>query len=101
MPTSDQLCASAGWCYDHLVQPAPKLRSHMPFSVQAYIDDHLLTATFETAKQAFAEAIDWKIAKQLNDIMINDGANSFTIAEFASRMAQGHVAETVEARSQK
>jgi hypothetical protein len=67
----------------------------MPFLVLAYIDDHALTATFETAKQAFAEAVEWQLVKRLNDVSINDGTNNFTIAEFSSRMALGQIAETV------
>ncbi len=35
----------------------------MPFSVKATIDGHTITAPAETAKDAFAKAIDWRIAK--------------------------------------
>jgi hypothetical protein len=35
----------------------------MPFSVKATIDRHTITAPAETAKDAFAKAIDWRIAK--------------------------------------
>ena len=34
----------------------------MPFSVNAYADDHRLTVTTETAKEAFAKAVDWHVA---------------------------------------
>lgn len=73
----------------------------MPFLVHAYIDDHALTATFETAKQAFAKAVEWQLVKQLNDVSINDGTDRFTIAEFSSRMALEQIAETVRSGTKK
>lgn len=34
----------------------------MPFLVQGRLDDITLTATTETPKEAFAKAIEWKVA---------------------------------------
>jgi hypothetical protein len=50
----------------------------MPFFVEACIDDHYLSVTAASAKQAFAEAVDWHIAKRLVGVTITDGegANS-------------------------
>ena len=69
----------------------------MPFLVQATIDDHTLAVTTETAKEAFAKAVEWHVVERLNDISISDGIKSFTIAEFASAMALAEIANTVEA----
>ena len=66
----------------------------MPFSVNAYIEDHTLTVTTETAKEAFAKAVEWHVAEQFTDITISDGIKSFTIAEFASAMAFAEIAYT-------
>jgi hypothetical protein len=59
----------------------------MPFSVKAYIDDHHLTATAETAKEAFAKAVEWHVANKLTDVSISDGLTDYSIAEFASALA--------------
>ena len=45
----------------------------MPFSVQAYFDDHRLSVTTETAKDAFARAVEWHIAEQSSNVTISDG----------------------------
>ncbi|MBX9646697.1 MAG: hypothetical protein K2X57_06550 [Xanthobacteraceae bacterium] len=59
----------------------------MSFFVKAYADDHALTATAETAKQAFAKAIEWQVADGLSDVSINDGVKNYSIAEFAKFIA--------------
>jgi phosphopantetheinyl transferase (holo-ACP synthase) len=69
----------------------------MPFLVQANIDDHTLAVTFETAKEAFAKAVEWQVGEQLNNVSINDGTKSYTVAEFSSVMALKQIADTVEA----
>ena len=69
----------------------------MPFSVQAYIDDHSLSVTTETAKDAFAKAVEWHIAKRLSNVTISDGNKRYTVSEFASVMALQQIADTVEA----
>ena len=59
----------------------------MPFSVKAYFFDHPLTVmTKETAKEAFAKAIEWHVVDRLTNISISDGRRSYSIAEFASVM---------------
>ena len=40
--------------------------------------------TKETAKEAFATAIEWHVVKKFNNVSINDGGKSYSIAEFAS-----------------
>ena len=69
----------------------------MPFSVQAYIDDHRLSVTTETAKDAFAKAVEWHVAEGLSNVTISDGNKSYTVSEFSSVMALQQIADTVEA----
>ena len=69
----------------------------MPFSVQAYIDDHRLSVTTETAKDAFAKAVEWHVAERLSNVTISDGNKSYTVSEFSSVMALQQIADTVEA----
>ena len=54
-----------------------------PFLVQAYIGDHALTNSAETAKDAFAIAVEWHVVGRLVDNSISDGARNYSIAEFA------------------
>jgi hypothetical protein len=67
----------------------------MPYFVEAYADDCRVTATAWTAKEAFAEAIDWRIVKRLSAVSIRDGSRSYSIAEFASAMAQQEITDTI------
>jgi hypothetical protein len=67
----------------------------MPFFVEAYADDHKLTAATDTAKKAFAEAIDWHVVKRFTGVTISDGVRCYTIAEFSSVMALMEIAETI------
>ena len=59
----------------------------MPFIVEGYIDDFRLEATARTAKKAFAEAIEWHVAKQFSAVSIKDGSRSYC------RVLGGHGAE--------
>jgi hypothetical protein len=61
----------------------------MQFSVSAYVDDHLTSVTTETAKEAFAKAVEWHVTRKLTDVSISDGIRSYTIAEFSSILAEG------------
>lgn len=61
----------------------------MPFTVKAYVDDHLLTSTAETAKEAFAIAVDWQVAEKMTDISISDGSQTYSIAELVLIMKKG------------
>ena len=71
------------------------MRLILPFLVQGNIDDHALAVTTETAKEAFAKAVEWQAA-QFADVSICNGSKSFTVTEFASFMALKAVADTVE-----
>ena len=68
----------------------------MPFMVKAFYDDHPLTLTSETAKEAFAKAIEWHLIERFTDVSISDGIKNYTIAEFASAMAIKEIASTVD-----
>jgi hypothetical protein len=56
----------------------------MPFSVNAYVDDHTLSVSAETAKEAFAKAVEWHVVNKFPDVSISDGIKSYSIAEFSS-----------------
>jgi hypothetical protein len=59
------------------------------------IDGHIVSVPADTAKEAFAKAIDWQVAKQINDVAISDGSGSYSIAEFSAKMAFSEIAATV------
>ncbi len=66
------------------------------FSVHAYVDGHELSGTAETAKDAFAKAIEWRIVGRLADVSISDGTRSYSIVEFSSVMALAEIANTIK-----
>ena len=66
----------------------------MPYVVKSTVDGHIVSVHVDTAKQAFAKAVDWQVAKQMNDVTINDGSNDYSIAEFAEAIAQSEIAAT-------
>ena len=66
------------------------------FSVHAYVDGNDLNATAETAKDAFATAIEWRIVGRLADVSISDGTRSYSIFEFSSVMALAEIANTIK-----
>ena len=72
----------------------------MPFSVKAYHADHPLTVTKESAKEAFAKAVEWHVVEMFNDVSIYDGVKTYSIEEFASVMALQEIANTVEATAE-
>jgi hypothetical protein len=67
----------------------------VPFIVKAYVDGRALTTTAETAKDAFAKAIEWHVVGKLTNVSICDGTRSCSIAEFASVMALVEIAGTI------
>ena len=68
----------------------------MPFSLSAYADDRLVSVTTETAKEAFAKAVEWHVVHKLTDVSISDGINSYSIHGFALATAMQEIANTVE-----
>ena len=69
----------------------------MPFSLSGYADDSLVSATTETAKEAFAKAIEWHVVHKLTEVSISDGIKSYSIDGFASAIAMQEIANTIEA----
>ncbi|MGE9007166.1 hypothetical protein ACO2JO_01185 [Leptospira interrogans] len=59
----------------------------MPFTVFADVDDHLVSATAETAKEAFAKAVEWQVVSKLTDVSISDGIGSYSIDGFSLILA--------------
>ncbi len=68
----------------------------MPFEIMGSIDDCILTAHAETAKEAFAKAVEWQVANGVRGVSITDGGRRFTVAEFSWKMASAEIAETVK-----
>ena len=66
----------------------------MSFTVQATIDGHTIVAPAETAKEAFAKAIEWQAAQHLADVAISDGSKNYSIAEFSAKMALAEITVT-------
>jgi hypothetical protein len=52
--------------------------------------------TAETAKDAFAKAIEWRVVGRLADVSISDGTRSYSIVEFSSVMALAEIADTIK-----
>ena len=69
--------------------------AHMAFVVRAHIDDHALSATTETAKEAFSKAVEWQVVHKLTCVTISDGVRSFSITDFVSAMEFLEIANTV------
>jgi len=59
-----------------------KVAVPLEFSVQAYVDGHVLSTTAKTAKDAFS--IEWRVVGRLADVSISDGTRSYSIIEFSS-----------------
>ena len=73
----------------------------MPFVVKAHIEDLTLTVNAKTAKEAFAKAVEWHVAKGFAGVSISDGHKRFTIAEFSWTMASQEIANTVSAAAER
>ena len=58
----------------------------MPYSLSANAGDYPLSMNAATAKEAFAKAVEWQVVGGLTDILISDGVNCYTIAEFAAAL---------------
>ena len=68
----------------------------MTFSVSAHVDHCPVSVTTETAKEAFAKAVEWHVVHKLTDVSISDGNKSYSIDGFALAMALQEIANTVE-----
>lgn len=68
----------------------------MPCTVRGFYNNNPLALTCETAKEAFAKAIEWHVVEKLSDISISDGLKSYTIAEFSLVMALNEISSTLD-----
>ena len=73
----------------------------MSFVVKAHIDGCALTANVQTAKEAFAKAVEWHVVNRFTNVSISDGVKSYSIDGFASAMALKEIANTVEAAAER
>ena len=67
----------------------------MSYLVQARLDDHALSASMATAKDAFEKAIEWQARERFSSVTISHGHNTYSIDEFASVMARLEIAKTL------
>ena len=67
----------------------------MPFEVKSWVYGRLLKSNADTAKEAFALAVEWQGANCAWGLSISDGSRRFTVAEFAWSMAAEEIATTV------
>jgi hypothetical protein len=73
----------------------------MPFSVKGYYADRPLMVTKETARRAFAKAVEWHVVERFTDVTISDGKKSYSIDEFSLAMVLQEIANTVEAAAER
>ena len=71
----------------------------MAFEVQGNVFGRFVTAEAETAKEAFAKAVEWQVVNCARGVTISDGRKSFTIAEFSWAMASEEIENTMRART--
>lgn len=71
----------------------------MPFEVKAYLYGRSQTAHTDSAREAFALAVEWQVADCAWGVSISNGNNCFTVAEFAWAMASREIADTVQQSS--
>jgi hypothetical protein len=55
----------------------------MPYLVQAQIDDHTLAVTTETAKEAFAKAVEWHVTGRFSHVSITDDIKTYSLDAFS------------------
>ena len=64
-------------------------------SVQASLDNHTLSVTTATAKEAFAKAVEWHEGGRFTSVSITDDSKTYSIPAFALAMALLEIATTV------
>jgi hypothetical protein len=72
----------------------------MLFSVKGYYANRPRMVTKETARRAFAKAVEWHVVERFADVTISDGQKSYSIDEFSLAMALQEIANTVEAAAE-
>ena len=72
----------------------------MRFVVQAHTDDHTLTVTTATAKEAFAKAVEWHVTGRFTHVSITDNFKTYSLDAFSLAMVLLEIAKTVEAAAE-
>jgi hypothetical protein len=72
----------------------------MRFVVQAHTDDHTLTVTTATAKEAFAKAVEWHVTGRFTHVSITDNIKTYSLDAFSLAMVLLEIAKTVEAAAE-
>jgi hypothetical protein len=70
----------------------------MSFLVQGRLDDHALSATAATAKDAFAKAIEWQ--ERFTNVTISDGTKTYSIEAFAVAKGLLEIAKAINASAE-
>lgn len=73
----------------------------MPFVVQAHTDNHTVTVTTVTAKEAFAKAIEWQINGRFAHVSISDDIKTYSLEAFSLAMALLEIGKTLDAAELK
>jgi len=73
----------------------------MLFVVQAHTDNHTVTVTTVTAKEAFAKAIEWHISGPFTHISISDDIKTYSLEAFSLAMALLEIGKTLDAAELK
>ena len=72
----------------------------MPFVVQAHTDNHTITVTTVTAKEAFAKGIKWHVSGRFTNISISDDIKTYSLDAFSLAMALLEIGKTLEATAE-
>lgn len=70
----------------------------MSFLVQGRLDDHALSATAATAKDAFAKAIEWQ--ERFTNVTISDCTKTYSIEAFAVAKGLLEIATAINASAE-
>ena len=66
--------------------------------MEGFLDDHSLSATIASAREAFAKAIEWHDTGRFRNVTINDDSKSYSIVAFALAMAHLEIAKNGQRR---
>ena len=72
-----------------------------PSWCKAWLDDHALTVSTATAKEAFAKAVEWHVTRRFTRVSITDSTKTYSIEAFALAMALVEIAKTINSGESK
>jgi hypothetical protein len=67
------------------------------FIIEAFVDGRALTVAAQTARDAFATAVEWHVMGNFADVSISDRTKRYSIAEFALVMALAEIEHIINA----